>query len=76
MHELYHTPYIEKQVVELVVASPAINTMFGANYKSYKPQNGPILHEHATQDCHVSWGEAPFTFVHLSILGKRYHLFA
>ncbi len=54
MHELYHTPYVEKQVVELVVASPNINTMFGANYKSYRPQNGPIFHECVTQDFHVS----------------------
>jgi len=37
MHELYHTQYIEKQVVELVVASLTINIMFGANYKFYKP---------------------------------------
>jgi hypothetical protein len=53
MHELYHTPYVGKQVVELVITSPTINTMFGTNYKSYRPQNGPIFHERAAQDFHI-----------------------
>jgi hypothetical protein len=74
MHALYHTQYVEKQIVELVIASLTVNTMFGANYKSHKHQNGPIFHERATQNFHVSWGEAPLTFVHLSILTKGYHL--
>jgi hypothetical protein len=32
MHKLGHTPYIEKKIAELVVASFTTNTMIGANY--------------------------------------------
>jgi hypothetical protein len=39
-----HTP--RKQIVELAIASLAISTMFGGNYKFIKPPNGPTPYEH------------------------------
>jgi hypothetical protein len=45
MHKLDHTPYIEKQIVELVVAALAINIVSRVNCVYVGPQNGSILHE-------------------------------
>jgi hypothetical protein len=36
-----HTPHIKKQIIELIVASHATNTMHGTNYRFIGPQNDP-----------------------------------
>jgi hypothetical protein len=46
MAKLGHTPYTNKQIVELAIESIATSTMFGANYVCVESQNDPILHEH------------------------------
>ncbi len=44
MAKLGHTPYIEKQIVELAITSLATSTR--TNYVCVESQNDPILHEH------------------------------
>jgi hypothetical protein len=66
MVKLGHTPYIEKQIVELAIESLAISTMSGANYVCVEPQNDPILHEHVIQGPQVTLGKALLILVHLS----------
>jgi hypothetical protein len=51
-----HTPQIEKQTTEPIVAPHATNTMFGTNCRSIKPQNGPTFHEHVVQGLHTTLG--------------------
>ncbi len=64
---LDHTPHIEKQTTELVVASHATNIVLGANYRSIGPQNGPTSLEHGVQGPHVVLGLVLHIFAHLSI---------
>jgi hypothetical protein len=47
-----YTLNTKKQIVESKVASFATNIMFGVNYRSNKPQNGPTFHVHASQVFH------------------------
>ncbi len=63
---LDQTPHIEKQIVELIVASHTTNTMHGANYRCVEPQNGPTLHEHVIQGPHVVMGMVLPALTHLS----------
>jgi hypothetical protein len=65
MHKLGHTPYIEKQIVKLVIASFATNTMFKAKYMCVESQNDPALHKHVVQSFDVVLGEALFIRIHL-----------
>jgi len=53
-----HTPHTKKQIITLAIASPTNNIMFKANCRSIKPQNGPTLHEHATQGFHIILSKA------------------
>jgi hypothetical protein len=64
MDKLGHTPYIEKQIVELAITSLATSTR--TNYVCVKSQNDPILHEHVVQGPQVTLGKALFILVHLS----------
>jgi hypothetical protein len=66
MHELGHTPYIEKQIVELVVASLATNIVFGTNYMCIGSQNDPTPHEHVVQGFHILFGKVVLVFIHSS----------
>jgi len=61
-----HTPHVKKQIVELVIAFHATNIVLGANYRSIKPQNGPIFHEHVIQGLHTALGMVLPIFAHLS----------
>ncbi len=64
MFELNHTPYTDKQIVELVVASFATNIMFRTNYKCVGPQHGPTTHKHVKQGLHVVLGSVLLIFIH------------
>ncbi len=44
MHELGDTPYTQKQIVELVIASLTTSIVSGANRIFVGPQNGPTCH--------------------------------
>jgi hypothetical protein len=55
-------------MIELAITTFITNIMFGANQKSKKIQNGPIPCEHVTQNLHVTSGETPIAFIHLSKL--------
>jgi len=68
MFELHHTPYIEKQIAKLVVASFATNTMFRTNYKCVGPQHGPTIHKHVKQGLHVVLGNVLLVFIHFFTL--------
>jgi hypothetical protein len=46
MAKLGHTTYINKQIVELAIASLATSTMSKTNCLCVESQNDPILHEH------------------------------
>jgi hypothetical protein len=73
MPEFNHTPYTWKQIVELVIASLATSTIFGAKCMFIGHQNGPTLHEHASQGFHVVLGEAQPSLVHLpTSIGGNY----
>jgi hypothetical protein len=61
-----HTPHIEKQTIELVVASHTTTIMFGANCSSIGPQNDPISHEHVVQNPHTTMGVVLPVLAHLS----------
>jgi hypothetical protein len=63
---LDHTPHVKKKIVELVIASHATNIVLGANCRSVKPQNGPILYEHVVQGLHAAIGMVLPIFAHLS----------
>jgi hypothetical protein len=65
MPKLNHTSYTYKQIVELLITSISIITMFGASFMSIEPQNDPTLHEHASQSFHAILGETQPTIVHL-----------
>jgi hypothetical protein len=58
----HHTP----QTIELLVASHTTNTVFGANYESIEPQNGPTPHEHVIKGPHVAMGMVIPILTHLS----------
>jgi hypothetical protein len=66
MHELGHTSYIDKHIVELVVASLATNIMFRAIYVYIKSQNDLTIHEHVVQSPHIVLGKVLLVLVHLS----------
>jgi hypothetical protein len=65
----HHTP--KTQIIELAGTTFITNIMLGTNEKSDKIQNGPTPCEHVTQNLHVTLGEAPPTFIHLSKPQKR-----
>ncbi len=64
MVKLGHTPYIEKQIVELAITSLTTNTR--TNYVCVESQNDPIIHEHVIQGPQVILGKALLILVHLS----------
>jgi hypothetical protein len=66
MAKLGHTPYTNKQIVELAIESIATSIMFGANYVCVESQNDPILHEHVIQGLQVTLGKALLILVHVS----------
>jgi hypothetical protein len=73
MHKLDHTPYINKQIVELVVTSLAANIVSRANRMSFGLQNGSTPHEPTSHDSHVILGEEQPSFVHLpTLVGGNY----
>jgi hypothetical protein len=74
MFKLGHTPYIEKQIVELVVASFATNIVSRTNYVCVGYQNDLTLHEHVVQGPHVVLGKALLIFIHLSTPIARNYL--
>jgi hypothetical protein len=47
-----YTLNTKKQIVDSKVASFATNIVFGTNYRSNRPQNGPTFHVHASQVFH------------------------
>ncbi len=71
---LDHTPYIEKQIIEHVVASHAINIVPKANCKFVKPQNGPTIHEHVIQSLRAILGMVLHVLAHLSTFVIRNYL--
>ncbi len=58
MFEFGHTPYTQKQIVELAITSLATNIVSGTNCMSVKPQNGPTLREYTSQGFHIVLGKA------------------
>jgi hypothetical protein len=64
MAKLGHTPYIEKQIVELAITPLTTNT--GTNYVCVESQNDPIIHEHVVQGPQVTLDKALLILVHLS----------
>ncbi len=74
MPKFGHTPYIERQNVELVIASVITNIVFKINYKFVEPQNGPTSFEHTKQGLHVILGKLLSIFIHLSTLIIGNHL--
>jgi hypothetical protein len=74
MHKLDHTPYIDKQIVKLAVASLATNIVFKTNYVCVESQNDPTPHEHVIQGLHIILGKVLFIFVHLSTFIIRNYL--
>jgi len=65
MHKLGHTPYINKQIIKLVIASLMTNTMSG-NHMCVESQNDPTFHQHVIQGLDVVMGETLFVFIHFS----------
>ncbi len=65
MFELGHTLYNWKQKFKLAIASLATSIVFATNYMSIGSQNGPTLHEHASQGFHVIMGEVQPSLVYL-----------
>jgi hypothetical protein len=63
---LNQTPYIEKQIVEPILASHPTNIVPRANYSSIKPQNGLTLLEHVVQGPHDVLGAVVHVLAHLS----------
>jgi hypothetical protein len=74
MHKLGHTPYIEKQIVKLAIASLATSIMSSANYVCVKSQNDPTPHEHAIQGPHIVLAKILLIFVHFSTFIVRNYL--
>jgi hypothetical protein len=68
MPKFGHTPYTEKQNVELAIASLTINIVFKINYKFVGPQNGLTSLEHMKQGFHFLLGKLLSIFIHLSTL--------
>jgi hypothetical protein len=48
MHKLDHTPFVVKQIIELLTPSLSTNIGLEANYRSNVPQNVPILYGHVS----------------------------
>jgi hypothetical protein len=71
MHKFGHTPYIDKQIVEFVVASLTTNIVFGAIYVYIRSQNDLTPHEHVIQSLHIVLGKVLFVLVHLFTLVIR-----
>jgi hypothetical protein len=64
-----------KQIVELAITSFTTNIVYKITlYELVEPQNGPTLHEHASQGCHVVMGEAQPSLVHLPASVKGNYL--
>jgi hypothetical protein len=74
MHKRGHTPYIDKQINKLVIASFATNTVFGTNYMCVKSQNVPTPHEHVIQGLDIVLAETLFVLIHLSTPVVRNYL--
>jgi len=69
-----HTPHIEKQIAEPVVASPTTTIMLGVDCRSVGPQNDPTSHEHVVQNPHATLGIVLPVFTHLSTHVLRNYL--
>jgi hypothetical protein len=63
---LNHTAHTKKQIPKSIVTSHATNIIPIVNYRFIKPQNGPILHEHAVQGPHIASGVVLPILAHLS----------
>ncbi len=62
-----HTPHIEKQTIEPIVASHATNIVPRANIGSLDTKMAPNPHEHVIQGLHVALGMVIPILTHLSI---------
>jgi hypothetical protein len=74
MPKFGHTPYTEKQNVELAIASLITSIVFRINYKFVGPQNGPTPFEHTKQSLHILLGKVLSIFIHLAtfVVGSHF----
>jgi hypothetical protein len=71
---LNHTPHTKKQIPKPIITSHATNIILKVNYRFVKPQNGPIIHEHAVQGPHIALGVVLPILAHLSTLVIKKYL--